>query len=89
VTYQSKNITTQTTTTLKSAPGVLHTISINTPANSGTITVYDNTVGSGTKIATITSFTGVPANLIYDVNFWTGLTIVTAVAAPDITVTFT
>jgi hypothetical protein len=87
--FSSRNITTDTTTTLKSAPGVLHSITINTPANSGSITVYDSLVGSGTKIATIASFASTNPCLIFDVAFWTGLTIVTATAAPDITVTFT
>jgi hypothetical protein len=48
------NITTDATTTLKSVPGYLHTVCINTPAATGTITIYDNTAASGTKIGTIT-----------------------------------
>lgn len=86
--YAYKNITTDATTTLKSAPGYLHTVCINTPAATGTITIYDNTAGSGTKIGTITSFASINGCFIYDVAFWTGLTIVTATATPDITVTF-
>jgi hypothetical protein len=86
--YAYQNITTDTTTTLKSTRGYLHTVCINTPAAGGTATIYDNTAASGTKIGTITSFASVPGCFIYDVAFWTGLTIVTATAAPDITVTF-
>jgi hypothetical protein len=86
--YAYKNITTDATTTLKSAPGYLHTVCVNTPAATGTITIYDNTAGSGTKIGTITSFASVGGCFIYDVAFWTGLTIVTATATPDVTVTF-
>jgi len=90
VQWQYANITlaAPTTTVLKSSRGYLHTICINTAANTGTITVYDNTAASGTKIATITSVTAVEGCFIYDVAFWTGLTIVTATAAPDVTVSF-
>ncbi len=86
--YAYANITTDTTTTLKSVSGFLHTICINTPAATGTVTIYDNTAGSGTKIGTITSFASVGGCFTYDVQFWTGLTIVTATATPDITVSF-
>ena len=79
-----------TTTTVKSGKGVLHSICVNTEA-AGTITIYDNTAASGTKIGTITGIavtsTG-PGCQIYDVQFWTGLTIVTATAAMDITVAY-
>jgi len=87
--YSYQNIATDTTTVVKSTRGVLHSITINTPAASGTITIYDNTAGSGTKIGTITSFASTNPCIIFDVAFWTGLTIVTATAAPDITVAFT
>jgi hypothetical protein len=50
--------------------------------------MYDSTAGSGTKIGTITSYASVPICYHYDVAFWNGLTIVTATAAPDITVSF-
>jgi hypothetical protein len=86
--FEYQNITSQTTTVIKSAPGVLHTVCVNTPANGGTITIYDNTAGSGTKIGTVTSETAVVGCVTYDVAFWTGLTIVTATASPDITVSF-
>jgi len=58
--YAYQNITTNTTTTVKSGPGFLHTICLNTAAANGTVTVYDNSAGSGTKIATITSYASVP-----------------------------
>jgi hypothetical protein len=86
--FAYKNITTDTTTTLKTGPGYLHTICINTPAATGVVTIYDNTAASGTKIGTITSFASTVGCLTYDVAFWTGLTVVTATAAPDLTVTF-
>jgi len=78
-----------TTTVIKSGSGILHSITFNKPVATGVITIYDNTAGSGTKLGTIT----IPANpqpmtLIYDLTFSTGLTIVTATAAQDITVTY-
>lgn len=79
-----------TTTAIKSGSGLLHSITINKPVAASVITVYDNTAGSGTLIATITLpaalLTEGPYSGIYDVAFATGLTIVTATGASDITV---
>lgn len=82
------NITSATTTTIKSGSGTLVRICNNKKVANGVITIYDNTAASGTKIGTITS----PATLLdnsqtYDFNcgFSTGLTIVTS-AAEDLTV---
>ncbi len=86
--WSYSNITTDTTTTIKSTRGYLHTVCINTPAATGTVTIYDNTAASGAKIGTITSFASTPGCFTYDVAFWTGLTVVTATAAPDVTVSF-
>lgn len=91
--YNYSNITAAapTTTVVKSGQGILHSITVNTAADTGVITVYDNTSGTGTKIATITTTiaaSGSPTPLIYDVTFNTGLTIVTSTAAQDITVSF-
>jgi hypothetical protein len=86
--YAYQNITTGTTMTLKSVPGYLHTVFVNTPAATGTITIYDNTAASGTKIGTITSYASTPGCFTYDVAFWTGLTVVTATATADVTVSF-
>lgn len=91
-TYSPTNITTLTTTVVKSGAGVLHTVTINTPAATGVITIYNNTAGSGTKIGTITQpatlLSSGPVTLTFDVAFSTGLTIVTATAAQDITVSW-
>ena len=86
--YRYLNITGQATTTVKSGGGVLHTICINTPAATETITIYDNTAASGTKIGTITVFASTNPCLTYDINFTTGLTLVTATASSDLTVSF-
>ena len=77
-----------TTTVVKSGSGILHTVCINTPAATGTITIYDNTAASGTKIATVTIFASTNPCFTYDAAFSTGLTIVTATAANDLTVTY-
>jgi hypothetical protein len=86
--FSYQNISTATTTVVKSGPGQLHSICVNTAAANGTITVYDNTAASGTKISTITSYASVPGCFLYDTAFWLGLTIVTATATPDVTVSF-
>ena len=83
--FNNNNISTATTTTVKSGAGHLHSIVVNTTAI-GAITVYDNTAGSGTKIATLKASV-VEGTYLYDVQFATGLTVVTA-AASDVTVTF-
>lgn len=82
------NITGQATTEVKSGAGVLHTICVNTAAATETITIYDNIAGSGTKIGTITVYASTNPCLTYDVNFTTGLTIVTATASSDLTVSY-
>lgn len=90
--YFYKNITTTTTTVVKSTSGFLHTIVVNQPVASSVITIYDGVDTSGTKIGTIT----VPATLVaegpqfalYDVWCQVGITIVTATGASDITVTY-
>ena len=81
-----------TATVVKSGAGRLHKICINTPAANAVVTVYDNTAASGTVIAILTQ----PAALLssgvncaeYDLAFGTGLTVNTATAAQDITVTY-
>jgi hypothetical protein len=83
------NITGQATTVVKAGPGMLHSITFNTPVATETVTIFDNTAGSGTKIATITvPASPMPVTLFYDVRFSIGLTIVTATASSDITVAF-
>lgn len=86
--YKYLNITGQATTTVKSGGGILHTICVNTPAATETITIYDNTAASGTKIGIVTVFASTNPCLTYDVNFTTGLTLVTATASSDLTVSY-
>jgi hypothetical protein len=96
--FNYSNIITNATTTVKSGAGFLHSITINNPAAltvaNETVTIYDNTAGSGTKIGTyVVPFgltSALPFTLAHDVTFSTGLTIVTAgsTVAPDITVSY-
>jgi len=83
--YTYNNITSATTTVVKSSAGVLHAITVNATA-AGAITIYDNTAASGSKIATLKASIG-ENTYVYDVTFGNGLTIVTA-AASDITVSY-
>jgi len=89
--YNKTNITlaAPTTTVVKSGEGILHAITFNAPTATCVVTVYDNTAASGTLIATITvPASPQPVSLFYDVHFTTGLTITTATAASDITVSY-
>jgi len=86
---QYRNINASGTTTVKTGPGVLVSVTINNKGAGGhTITLYDNTAGSGTKIATIDG-TANQVTLFYNVGFTNGLTIVTSAgSAADITVAY-
>lgn len=93
-----RNMTGNSTVTVKSGNGVVRGISINNNNTGGTITVYDNTASSGTKIATIEiatpsggllSSTGQqsPTYITMTAEFATGLTVVTTGSSNnDITV---
>lgn len=85
--FASTNITTNTTTTIKSGPGVLGGVTINTKGTAAnTATLFDSTTGSGTKIGTIDT-TSAQGTLLYDILFVNGLTITTATGgAADLTV---
>lgn len=83
------NITTQTTTTIKSGAGYLNGFVINTPVASAVWTIYDNTAGSGSKIGTVTLpatlLSSGPITVFYHTKFFTGLTVVTSGATADST----
>jgi len=89
MTYKPTHITGTVTTTVHSLKGVLHSITVNEAAANGVITVYDGVAATGTVLAIITSPGTLLQNhftLIYDVDFDTNLTVVTSVAAQDITI---
>jgi hypothetical protein len=79
------NISSATTTVVKSGQGFFNALVINTVVASA-ITIYDNTSAAGQKIATLAA--SAPAGTYkYEVKFSTGLTILTA-GASDLTVSF-
>ena len=86
--HSFSNLAAAATTTVKTGSGLLHTINVTTAgAAASTITVYDNTAGSGTVIATIDG-TGLQSYLL-DLEFLTGLTVVIAGStAPKVTFTY-
>lgn len=77
--YSTAYISTATTTTVKSGAGVLHSITIGETA-AGAITIYDNTAGSGTVLLVLKASIA-EQTFIFDIDFGTGLTIVTAGAS--------
>jgi len=89
--FSYANITTATTTTVKSGSGYLNGLIINKGVAAATITIYDNTAGSGTLIGTITFGAALlgdpPIPVPYNINFTTGLTIVTS-GATDLTISY-
>lgn len=88
-TWVYANITTQTTTLLKTGPGILHSVTFNKPVATGTVEIDDAVTNTTPKIGTITTPTGpFPVTLIYDVEFTVGLSITTGTASQDITVAF-
>lgn len=76
--YNNSYIITATTTVVKTGKGILHAITVE-GGTAGTITVYDNTAASGTKLADFSS-TNALQTYVFDVAFSTGLTIVTSAA---------
>lgn len=83
-----KNITTTTTTLIKSGAGFLYSITINKPVATGTIE-FDNALTNTNPMGTITTpATPQPVTLFYNIAFSTGLSITTGTAAQDITVSY-
>ena len=91
-TYTNITLAAPTTTTISGGPCILSAIIINKAASGGVITIYDGT-SSGTVIGTITTPTADPTaplnspnRVEYEVCCKKGLTIVTSIAAQDITI---
>ena len=84
--YAYLNITTDTTTTVHSGNTILGAICINTAAANETIAIYNNTAASGTLLGTITLSSTSGGCFNYNAYLNLGLTIVTGVAAADLTV---
>lgn len=87
--YSFLNLAANATTTVKTGAGFLHTMTINTKgATANTVTVYDNTAASGTKIGTFDTTLG-QQTFVFDIAFSTGLTAIIATGtAADITFTY-
>lgn len=83
-----KNITSQTTTIVRTGAGYLHKITVNKGAATGTATIYDGLDTNGTKIGTITFGDALPRTLEYNCRVAVGITIVTATATADFTVIY-
>jgi hypothetical protein len=89
---KGQNITTQTTTLVKTGDAILERIIINKTTANGTIAIYDDVTAVAANIrATITS----PATLLqshvvieYGMKMNNGITIVTGAANQDITVVY-
>lgn len=87
--FKYKNITSQTTTLVKTGAGFLHSITFNKPAATGTVKIDDAITDTTPVVGTITvPASPQPLTLIYDINFTVGLTIVTGTADQDITVAY-
>ena len=87
VAFNSARINSNATTVIKNSPGVLHLITVNKAGAVWTITVYDNTEGSGEVIAQIDG-TSI-GSFAFNVFFEKGLTIITSGTTPgDITVSY-
>lgn len=85
--YSYVNIAANGTTVVKSGLGILHAITVNSTGTLNTATVYDNTAGSGSTIATIGTVS--QGTIPYDIAFHNGLTVVLAGGvAADVTVSY-
>lgn len=87
--WDKVHISSASTTTVKSGPGVFGSIIFNKVNSLSTVTIYDNTAGSGSIIGAITHPVTLLASqysLLYNCKFSTGLTVVTS-SSDDITVT--
>lgn len=83
-----KNITTQTTTLVKTGAGFLYAIVFNKPVATGTVE-YDDAITNTNSMGIVTSPTGVlPFTLKINAQFLTGLSITTGTASQDITVIY-
>lgn len=78
-------ITTATTTAVKSGSGIIEKLIVGTVGSSSKVVIYDNTAGSGTVIAEINTDT--LGTYHFGCRFATGLTLVTT-GTPKITVIY-
>ncbi len=86
--YSFLNITGQATAVVKTGTGILHTITFNKPTATAVVTFYDAVTATNPIGAITVPTSPMPVTLTYDAAFTTGLTVVTATASSDITVTY-
>ena len=86
-TWAKAYLTGAATTLLKTGPGVLHSVTINTAVSGSTIEL-DDAITNTNPFGIITVSGTVPFTLIYDVEFTTGLSVTTAAHTEDITIAF-
>lgn len=75
--YASARISSATTTLVKTGPGLLSRIVVDTNLDAKTITIYDALSATGTPIAIITTSGTVPFSLDLGIPFAVGLCVVT------------
>lgn len=81
------NISSAGTNILKRGPGTLHSLIVNNNGSVGSsITIYDNTAGSGTVIAIVDTNKASVSTLSYNLDFYVGLTVVTVNGFGNVTV---
>lgn len=87
--WSFSNITTSTTTTVKSGAGRFRRLIVGIDGTvASSVAIYDNTAASGTTIATINTLSAVGV-YEFDIQFSTGLTVVTTGSvAPNVTVVY-
>ncbi len=86
--YNYTRVTTAATTLVKTGPGILHAVIVNTPTATGTIELDDaltNTTPIIGKMLMPTTAAN-PFTVVYDVAFSTGLSVTVAVATVDATI---
>lgn len=83
--WPTSNLDTADTHVLVTGPGVLHSVTVNTPDAGSTVELYDGTDDTGTLLASIDSATG--GTYVYDAAFTAGLAVVVT-GTPNITVAY-
>lgn len=75
---------------VKTGPGELHALLLTSGSNAATVTLYDNTAGSGTKLAVLKAATGLTNSFVPAVSlvFSTGLFATIAGTAPEVSIVY-
>lgn len=90
--FSHAHFTSLTSQTLKTGPGALHAININTPVGNGVISAFDGIDDSATPLLTITKpgtlLSDGPNHMLYNISTASGLHITTTGAIQDVTVSY-